>query len=884
MSALPAIAGNPCRSCGATTPARLRNGLCAACLIALALQGDADENSADSPCPDGATIQSAPTTRRVGRYELLEELDHGGVGVVYRAWQPDLKREVALKMLAAQRLDTTEARQRFLREAELMAGIDHPGILPVYEAGEQDGVPWYAMKLAHGGNLAGRIADFRGRHRQAAQLVAGLARAVAAAHAHGVIHRDLKPANVVFDPDDRAMVADFGLARRLAPDPSLTGFDALIGTPHYAAPEAVTTSADRLTPAVDVYGLGAILYELLCGQAPFAELAPVQLLRQIGGRKPVSPRQACASVPPALEAICLRCLEKRPGDRYVSADALADALERWLAHAEPGRLARLSWLNFGLPSRRRRVLYAAAFLTLATAAGAGTWRVVHDPIGVPDAALATRTVAVLPVDPRTATTAEWNAARQVARHLRLPPALHLLDYDTTAARVQRNGFPPGATDAGARLGAFLRVDVVALPGTARFALRARDVLRDERLYEATFAPSEAAAAAQPLARALAQRRQHPTPEARLPRRALAALLRSERLSGAASSPGGDAIIKSLQEAIIRAPDSALAHARLAQAYGSHGGEEFWGNSAIEEAARAQRMDPTLGLAALELGRAYYFKNWFSRAATAYGQARALGNVDADYWLGLLDHQVGRFADSYQLYREVQRFRPNEPWPEVLLAHLLLTVGEADAGEHAMRRVIAREPDFRLRRMREAEIALYRSDAPRCRALAGTIEPDTSDGLFSAAGIMRACAVQQGDFLAALATIPATSAAYAKEAGSPIGNPPALQEAILQAQLSRPARAAPLLQQARPALQAAVDSANEYPRVWLRLAAAQRLAGETDAAYATLAHAFDLGLTVNHRNRSDLEFLPFRDDARFAPLRARSEAYVAAQRRKLAAQE
>ena len=186
----------------------------------------------------------------------------------------------------------------------------------------------------------------------------------------------------------------------------------------------------------------------------------------------------------------------------------------------------------------------------------------------------------------------------------------------------------------------------------------------------------------------------------------------------------------------------------------------------------------------------------------------------------------------------------------------------------------------LRRLREAKIALYRRDFAHCRELAGSIDPETWDGYFMASSMVRICAVEQGDFAAALATMDATKRAYALE--SPNGNNPALREAILLARLNRNEKVPTLLKEARQSLQAAIDSNNESPTVWLRMAAAQRLGGEVDAAYATLEHAFALGLTVNNRNRSDLEFLPFQGDPRFAVLRTKSEAYVAAQRKKIAA--
>lgn len=872
-----------CPACGCERDTSLPDGLCAGCLLTFALDAESsgpdDDFIAAGHDPDAAVLLK----RNIGRYQLLEEIDRGGVGIVYRAWQADLKREVALKMLLPARLEAKDTLERFRREAELMASLDHPGILPVYEVGEHNGLPYYSMKLAEGGNLAERIAGLHGQFRECARLLAQIARAIGYAHGRGVLHRDLKPSNIVFDAADQPLVTDFGLARRLAVDSSLTGIDAVIGTPRYVAPEVVTTAGARLTAAADVYGLGAILYELLSGRAPFAELTPLQILQQIATHRPRPPRQFDAAIPVELETICLRCLEKRPEDRYPSADALADALQAWVADAEPRLFTRLSWLKLGLPSHRRRMGMVATLLVVAGVTAVGAWYALHDPIPTPDPASATRTVAVLPSRMQKANPAEREAVRQLGVRLRLPSSIHLVPVETTLADAASSDFPSDVSDADALLGALIIVEVIALPGTQRFALRAGDDLREERLYETTFALPEVGSIAHKLGEALAQKRQHSTAEARLPRKALASLLHAIRLLQAPGKDTNDVAIAALKDVIVKAPDSALAHAWLAYAYNQHGGEAFWMDSAIDEAARAQRMDPALGMASKQLGAAYYSKSWFTRATKAYEQSRALGSMYVETELCLLYSQIGRFDDSYRTCRERQRFEPEDSFTQGIIANVLFTVGENEAGERAMRVAITQQPEPAVRTLKEAEIALYRRDSVRCRKLAANIEPDTFDGYFTAAGIIRTCAAQQGDFAAALATIAATKRAYAKESGSANGNNPALPKAILLAQLHRYDKVSSLLKEARQGLQASIDSNNEYPRVWLRMAAAQRVGGEVDAAYATLEHAFALGLTVNNRNRSDLEFLPFLGDARFASLRGKSETYVAMQRRKVAAQ-
>lgn len=863
-----------CPSCGASGHALLTGGLCARCLLGAALDFDAtfaletDELAADTP-------------RQVGRYRLLGEIDRGGVGVVYRAWQADLRREVALKMLLPARLDTNGARERFRREAKVMAGLDHAGILPVYEVGVENGRPYFSMKLAEGGNLAEHIPGLRGKFRECARLVAAIARAIAHAHARGVLHRDLKPSNIVFDGAGQPLVTDFGLARFLAEDSTLTGADALIGTPRYTAPEVVTTGGARLTPAADVYGLGAILYELLCGRPPFAELTSLQVLQQIATRRPRLPRQIDSAIPAALEVICLRCLEKRPADRYASADALADALETWLAEADPTTLSRLRAWSIDVPSRRRRTAIVTALALASVLVAAAAWYATREPIPIPDPVIATRTVAVMPNLLRN-DPSEEEAARRIAERLKLPPPLRVLPFDETLpiGKAHNTGTD---TDVDAATGAFLIVALAAQDTAGTFALLVGDDLREERLYETIYTRADEDRVVREIAATLTSKRQQPTAEAHLSRRALASLLRAIRWL---EYPGGEGTnekaIAALKDVIGLAPDSAVAHAWLSHAYQQHGGDAFWVDSAIDEAARAQRMDPSLGLATKQLGMAYQQKGWFARAMTTYEQAQAQGSLFVEEPLSWIYYNRGRYKDAYVATLERKRFGTDDLFPEVMIAQILFTVGADDAGERAMKKVIAADPRPSFRTLRDAEIAWYRGDYRTCRERAARIEPQAPelyDGYFTPTGLVRACAIEQGDFAAALATMEVSKRGQSGNTGaSSAGISEALREAILLAQLNRNADVPALLAQARQSLQAAIDASSDYPPVWLRMAAAQRVAGEIDASYATLEHAIAIGLTINHRNRGDVEFLPFRDDARFATLRVQSESHLAEQRR------
>jgi WD40 repeat protein len=299
--------------------------------------------------PTDATLLNNPC---FGDYELLEEVGRGGMGVVFKGRQVSLNRPVALKMILAGGLASPIDVQRFQAEAEMGAHLNHPHIVPIYEVGEHRGQHYFSMKLMEGGSLAGRLSDglwkmdHPEQQRKAAHLIATLARAVEHAHQRGLLHRDLKPGNILFDREDRPHVSDFGLSKRMQPAAegeqarggNLTVSGMIVGTPSYMAPEQATARR-TITTAADVYSLGAILYELLAGKAPFQANTPLETLQQVISSEPVRPRSLNPQIDRDLETIALKCLEKEPRGRYGSAAALAEDLERWLAgepiHARP---------------------------------------------------------------------------------------------------------------------------------------------------------------------------------------------------------------------------------------------------------------------------------------------------------------------------------------------------------------------------------------------------------------------------------------------------------------------------------------------------------------------------------------------------------------------
>src|SRR5262245_40223954 len=296
---------------------------------------------------------AAPAVRVPG-YEVLAELGRGGMGVVYKAQQTALKRTVALKMILSGEYAGSSERGRFRTEAEAAARLSHPNIVQVFDVNEHQGLPYLSMELCEGGSLAERLRGGALEPRQAAAVVEALARAVHHAHQKGVIHRDLKPANVLLsaecgtrnaeredtdvtgssfrDPHSALRVpkiTDFGLAKVLAGESNATASGAVLGTPGYMAPEQAAGRSKAIGPAADLYAMGAILYHCLTGRPPFAGTVAETLVAVLE-RQPERPRSIDRRIDASLEAICLKCLEKAPEDRYRTAVAVADDLRAYL--------------------------------------------------------------------------------------------------------------------------------------------------------------------------------------------------------------------------------------------------------------------------------------------------------------------------------------------------------------------------------------------------------------------------------------------------------------------------------------------------------------------------------------------------------------------------
>ncbi|HEY5915581.1 MAG TPA: serine/threonine-protein kinase [Verrucomicrobiae bacterium] len=364
-----------CSKCGAQLGAGRLGERCPACVLRLGLE-------VDTGAEDLSEVATAPglgKLRSLGDYDLLEEIAHGGMGVVYRAWQRSLNRQVAVKMVRSEHLARPEEIRRFRREAAAAASLRHPHIVAIHEAGEFEGQHFYSMDFVEGRSLAEVLKEHALPARQAAAYVRTIAEAIQYAHEQGILHRDLKPSNILIDSDDVPRVADFGLAKVLQGEAEVTVTGQVMGSPSYMAPEQAAGRSREVDARTDVYALGAILYELLSGRPPFKAETSLETLKQVVDNEPAAPRLLNPGLPRDLETICLKCLEKQPEHRYASAQLLAEELGRFLRRepilARPtgatGRLWR--WCR-RQPVRAALIAGLAAVFALGSAGVFSQWR------------------------------------------------------------------------------------------------------------------------------------------------------------------------------------------------------------------------------------------------------------------------------------------------------------------------------------------------------------------------------------------------------------------------------------------------------------------------------------------------------------------------------
>jgi TolB-like protein/Tfp pilus assembly protein PilF/predicted Ser/Thr protein kinase len=392
-----------CRKCGAKIFSDVPEGLCPRCVLKSALNnfadvsvaGGVDPGQVDKASNAGTRIASAAELLgELGDYELLEEVGRGGQGVVFRARQKSLNRVVALKVISLGQWASKAHLKRFRLEAEAAAKLEHPGIVPIHEVSERDGSCYFSMKFVEGGQLDAVAKREPMPIRRAVELIAKIARTVHYAHEHGILHRDIKPGNILLDAKGEPHLTDFGLARLVETESTMTRTLEVLGTPSYMAPEQAMGNNAAVSSATDVYGLGAVFYQLLTGQPPFAGGTTYETIRLLLNTEPRPPRLLNSKIDRDLSTICLKCLEKDSKRRYSSALALAEDLDRWLKH-EPIQARHTRVFARGRKWVRRNPstsVMAAMLLALAVPLGVIIWKseFVRQPL--------TTGIAVLPFE------------------------------------------------------------------------------------------------------------------------------------------------------------------------------------------------------------------------------------------------------------------------------------------------------------------------------------------------------------------------------------------------------------------------------------------------------------------------------------------------------
>jgi serine/threonine protein kinase/tetratricopeptide (TPR) repeat protein len=362
-----------CPKCGSAS--RVGRSLCLSCLLSQGLGAGAHNDETLEDVLGEIDVRDADW--RLGNYQILEELGRAGIGVVYRARQRHSRRIVALKRILSYHADSHDTLTRFRREAQAAASLDHPNILPIYEVSDSEAeLPFFSMKFAGGGSLLEAAPALRSEPRRAVALVAKVARAVQYAHGQGILHRDLKPGNILLDGHGEPLVSDFGLAKCLDTMSNLTRTLTTFGAPGYIAPEQVSGPAGKLTPAADVYSLGAILFDLLTGRPPFLGEHALKVIKQASEKPAPKLRTVAPALDRDLETICAKCLEREPSARYRSAGDLAEDLERWLEGQPIAARPVSAPVRIWRWSRRNPILagMTALLLALGTMAGAMIWK------------------------------------------------------------------------------------------------------------------------------------------------------------------------------------------------------------------------------------------------------------------------------------------------------------------------------------------------------------------------------------------------------------------------------------------------------------------------------------------------------------------------------
>jgi serine/threonine-protein kinase len=653
-----------------------------------------------------------PSLRDFGDYELLEELGRGGQGVVYRARQKSLNRLVALKVIALGQWASEAHLKRFRLEAETVASLDHPRIVPIYEIGEREGCCFFSMKFVDGGRLDAVLRCQPMPVRRAAQVLASLSRTVHHAHQRGLLHRDIKPANVLLDAQSEPHLTDFGLAKLIEQESTLTKTMDVLGTPSYMSPEQAAGRATELTAATDIYGLGAVLYEMLTGSPPFAGGTTYETIRLVLETEPRRPSLWNPKLDRDVETICLTCLEKDPAKRYASAEALAEDLERWLRHepisARPvGPLTRaVKWVR---RNPAKAVLVPAALLALlGGSAGVVSFVREHERNSRLDS------IAVLPfanakVDSESEYLSDGMAESIISRLSQLPQLR--VSGRSTVSHYKGRDFDPRR--AGRELGAKTVLSGRVLKQGDDLAVTAElvKVSDGSRLWAGEYHRklSDLLALRNEIAGEIADKlrlRLSDTDQQKLARRetvnaeAYRHFLLGRFHLGKRTADELQRAVDEFQEAVSLDPNFALAYAGLADTYNILA---FVDGRAIPESVskarasveRALQLDNSLAEAHASLGLIAYGDRRFAESERELNQAIQLNPnyPSAHHWYAITLTAVGRTNESLKEMQRAHELDPVSPVIAIGMATTYLTRGETDLAVKAMEQARELDPNF-----------------------------------------------------------------------------------------------------------------------------------------------------------------------------------------------
>jgi TolB-like protein/Tfp pilus assembly protein PilF/predicted Ser/Thr protein kinase len=721
-----------CAECGGTVFADAPQGVCSVCLFRTGLA------SLDKEADEVFEPTIARMLKEFGDYELLEEIGRGGQGVVYRARQKSLNRIVALKVIGLAHWATEAHVKRFRLEAEAAAGLNHPCIVPIYEVGERDGACYFSMGLVEGGQLDAVAKREPIPIRHAAELIAKLAHTVHYAHEHGILHRDIKPGNILLDAKGEPHLTDFGLARLVETESTVTRTMEVLGTPSYMAPEQAVGNNARVTSATDIYGLGAVLYQLLTGHPPFAGGTTYETVRLVLDTEPREPRFWNRKIDRDLATISLKCLDKDPQRRYSSALALAEDLERWLKH-EPIRARRTGLFTRGRKWVRRNptsALLAASLVALAVAIGAMIWK--SEFVDRPP----TTGIAVLPFenlsdDKESAFFADGIQDDVLTKLAKIADLKVISRTSVMPYRGARNTRQIG--DA-LRVSHVLEGSVQRAGGKVRVNAQLIDTRTDTHIWAEEYERdlTDVFAIQTEIAQQIADQlrsKLSPAERAAIAARPTADLVayalytKAKELDIWGNWEGAEKSlnrkVELLEKATQRDPNFALAYCALAKTHCDLGTHLELAKTAADAALRLR---PDLGEGHRELARYYFSVNDFGRAYDELTVARRTLPNDSDVLriAAQIDRHRNRWGDALANFQRARELDPRNSEVAYHLAQLYREMRRYNEWEQLLPKYAASQPGRDLwAQMQLAEIKLDKGDPAAAQALLAQVPLDFS---------------------------------------------------------------------------------------------------------------------------------------------------------------